>query len=117
MSLKKLDDLPTDSPTCAKDTLRLALSVISANDWTCNCLDVKAAFLQGDPIERDIFVKPPKEFFCGRLWKLKKTVYGLCDAARSCYLRLKQELFNCGMMLCKLDQGCFFILQMVCYLE
>ena len=48
---EKLEDLPTDSPTCAKDTLQLALSVIPTNDWKCNSLDVKAALLQGDPIQ------------------------------------------------------------------
>ena len=102
-----LEDLPTDSPTCAKDTLRVALSVISMNNWTCNSLDVKAAFLQGDPIDRDVYIKPPKPFFCGNLWKLKKTVYGLCDAARSWYLRVKHELIKSGMVVSKLDQALF----------
>ena len=73
----------------------------------CNSLDVKAAFLQGDPIKRDVFIEPPKEFFTGKLWKLKKTVYGLCDAARSWYLRVKQEFLRCGMVMCKLDQAMF----------
>ena len=104
---EKLEDLPTDSPTCAKDTLRLALSVIAANDWKCNSLDVKAAFLQGDSIQRDVFIRPPKEFSAGKLWKLNKTVYGLCDAARSWYLRVKQEFLRCGMVTCKLDQAMF----------
>ena len=102
-----LDDLPTDSPTCAKDTLRIALSVISMSNRTCNSLDVKAAFLQGDPIDRDVYIKPPKPFFSGKLWKLKKTVYGLCDAARSWYLRVKHELLNSGMVMSKLDQALF----------
>jgi len=102
-----LEDLPTDSPTCAKDTLRVALTAASANGWTCNSLDVKAAFLQGDPISRDVYIKPPKPFFCGKLWKLKKTVYGLCDAARSWYLRVKHELLQSGMTICKLDQALF----------
>ena len=104
---EELEDLPTDSPTCAKDTLRVALTAISANKWTCHSLDVKAAFLQGDPINRDVFIKPPKPFFNGKLWKLKKTVYGLCDAARSWYLRVKEELLQSGMVMSKLDQAMF----------
>ena len=104
---ENLEDVPTDSPTCSKDTLRLALLAISANEWICNSLDVKAAFLQGDPIERNIFIKPPKEFFRGKLWRLKKTVYGLCDAARSWYLRVKHEFLGCGMVVSKLDQALF----------
>ena len=40
---------------------------------------------------------PPPEYFRGFLWKLKKTVYGLGDAACAWYLRVKTELLTLGV--------------------
>ena len=58
-------------------------------------------------IERGIFLKPPPEFNDGSLWKLKKTIYGLCDAARAWYLRVKQELLELGMIMAASDSTIF----------
>ena len=60
--------------------------------WQCNTIDVKAAYLQSNIIEREVYLWPPAEYYNGKLWKLNKTVYGLCDAARSWYLKVKSEL-------------------------
>ena len=99
--------LQKDSPTCSRETVRLALAVAASKGWQCHSLDVKAAFLQGDPIQRDIFLRPPREFASGKLWKLKKTVYGLCDAARAWYLRVRSELCNLGMLPSLYDSAIF----------
>ena len=73
----------TDSPTCLKESLRIALTIAASNCWTVNSIDIKAAFLQGRPIDRRVFLKPPKEAGAnGKLWQLKKVVYGLTDASR-----------------------------------
>ena len=77
------ENLRKHSPTCIKESVRLLLAMASIRSWECHTVDVKAAYLQGDGINRDVYLKPPKEFFNGKLWKLKKTVYGLCDAARA----------------------------------
>ena len=88
-------DIFKDSPTCSKEGLRLSLHVIASNNWMINSIDIKAAFLQSKPIEREVFVKPPPESSdSGMLWKLKKTIYGLCDGSRSWYLTLKDFLIN-----------------------
>ena len=43
--------------------------------------DISSAFLQSVPIERNVYVLPPKERRVpGILWKLTKHVYGLGDA-------------------------------------
>ena len=43
---EKQDDILTDSPTCAKESLlRLILSVISSKKWTCQSIDITTAFL------------------------------------------------------------------------
>ena len=98
----------TDSPTCCKDSIRLLLGLAVAKDWLVQSLDVKAAFLQGKKIERELFVTPPKEFKKANIiWKLNKVVYGLCDASRNWYLRVWQVLTNLGMMPLKCDKAVF----------
>ena len=45
-------------------------------------IDIRAAFLQSDPLDRVILLKPPKQFRkdSDTLWLLLKPVYGLNDA-------------------------------------
>ena len=56
-----LNTLKTDSPTCSKKGLRLIMAISGAYNWVCHSLDIKAAFLQGNSIEREVFLKPPPE--------------------------------------------------------
>ena len=39
---------------------------------------------------------------------LKKTVYGLCDAARAWYFRVKNELKSLSVKICPLDNSLFY---------
>ena len=81
---EKQDDILTDSPTCAKESLLgLILSVISSKKWTCQSIDTTTAFLQEREIEGEVYITPPKEAGVdpGSVWKLKKTIYGLQDAS------------------------------------
>ena len=41
-----------DSPTCSKEALRLASTLMMTKGWKCNSIDVRAAFLQGKQLER-----------------------------------------------------------------
>lgn len=91
-----------------QEALRLALSIIAGKTWECLSLDVKCAFLQGHPITREVYLWPPAELNKGLLWKLRKTVYGLNDAARSWYERVKRELVTLGMSLCRLEPALFY---------
>ena len=100
-------DYRKDSPTCSKESVRLALSVAATRGWICHSLDVKAAYLQGNPINRTVYLRPPTEFSNGSLWKLKKTVYGLCDAARHWYLRVRDQLLEFGASASSLDPALF----------
>ncbi|XP_057309994.1 uncharacterized protein LOC130647993 [Hydractinia symbiolongicarpus] len=96
--------IQTDSPTCTKESLRLMLSILACKEWDCNSIDIKAAFLQEKPIEKDIYLKPPKEFQKdGYVWKLNNTVYGLADASRTWYSRVKL-----GVAVSKFDAGLFY---------
>lgn len=100
--------LKKDSPTCSRETVKIVFWIASWKQWSCQTVDVKAAYLQGDDIEREVYLKPPKEFDIGKLWKLKKTVYGLKDAARAWYLKVKDVLTDLGVEKCTLDNSLFF---------
>ena len=99
--------LQKDSPTCCKDTLRLILTIFSSHNWVLHSLDVKAAFLQGLPIERELFLKPPKHAKTRNLWRLLQCPYGLSDASRQWYLRVVYELCQLGGKQSKYDKAVF----------
>lgn len=99
--------LKTDSPTCAKESFKLLLTIIASNSWKLHSLDVKSAFLQGIPINREVFIKPPKEAETSLLWKLLICVYGLADAGRHWYLKVLQVLLSLDVKQSKYDQALF----------
>ena len=65
--------------------------------WLVRTADVKAAFLQGADLERDVFVRPPRECRAsGMIWKMVKRAYGFVDASRGFYIELEKTLLNLG---------------------
>ena len=73
----------SDSPTVDRVSTKLLYTIAGNEGWKLECIDVTSAFLQGSDLDRDIFVKPPKEAgMDGYLWKMKKAAYGLYDASR-----------------------------------
>ncbi len=68
---------------------------------------MKTAFLQGQEIDRELYVYPPKEANTDLIWKLKKPVYGLADSSRKWYLKLRAELVRLEGVPIILDQGIF----------
>ena len=106
---QEVGEIRNDSPTCTKESIHVALSVIVSKQWKCQSLDVKAAFLQGKTADRDVFIKPPPKAGCkGYIWKLRTCVYGLVDASRIWYFRVKEELLNLGMRISTYDPALFF---------
>ena len=103
-----LDKLRTDSPTCGKESLQILMAMIVTNCWKINYLDIKAAFLQGKGITRDLLIKPAKEANTTTLCRLNKTVYGLNDASRTWYLRIRDEFIASGTRVSKFDEAIFF---------
>ena len=97
-----------DSPTCEKSNLRLAVAIAASNQWRVNSLDIQSAFLQGESVEGEIFLKPPKEVNTTCVWKLKRHVYGLKQASRKWYERILKELLQLGVLKSKLDEAFFY---------
>jgi hypothetical protein len=62
-------------------SLRTLLAISAIRGWTLAQFDVETAFLHGD-IDCDVYVTPPQGFRNGNIWKLKKSLYGLCQSPR-----------------------------------
>ena len=103
-------ELLTNSPTCNQDSLRIVLSLISSLNWTVNSFDVTAAFLQGKELDRKVYLRPPKQANVpGKLWLLRKCVYGLNDASRYWYMRVREELIKLRCQCSKADPAVFYL--------
>ena len=60
-------------------------------------VDIRVAFLQSKVLDRDVFIEPPIDIKKqGWIWRLKKPLYGLDDASRKFWLRVK-EVFLCEL--------------------
>ena len=98
-----------DSPMACKESQRLFLGITSTMAWEAKTIDIKAAFSQGNEIKREVILKPPnKAGALGKLWKLKKRVYGLNDASRNWYFSVRKELLLHGGHQSSVDPGMFF---------
>lgn len=106
---EEIEQSRSDSPTCMKDNIRIMLGIAASMSWECNVMDIAGAFLQGNKVHREIFLKPPAEVRKpGILWKLHKCVYGLSDASRMWYLKVKDELIKLGAQTFGVDPAFFF---------
>ena len=107
------DKVIKDSPTCSKEAFRILLSIGVQMSWRSHSMDIRTAFLQGMPLKRDVYVKPPAEAneALNVAWKLEKCVYGLTDAARHWYERVNSELTQLGCAVSKFDP-CLFVYKM-----
>lgn len=96
-----------EAPTCAAEALKVTLGVIKRKGWECESIDIKTAYLQGEKLERTVYIQPPKEAETKKLWRLKKAVYGLKDAAKVWYFSLKRILESLGGVCSKLEPSIF----------
>ena len=104
-------DFRTDSPTCSREGIRIFLSATASRKWKIHSMDVKGAFLQGKELDRQVTIRPPKEAETSKLWLLQKCAYGLADAPRCWYLRIREELISLGAQPSKFDNGIFLFLE------
>ena len=103
-------DFPTDSPTVQKHSLKLLLAFAVTNQWEVKTTDISSAFLQGSQMDRDVYVKPPRESgVVNKLWKLNKCLYGLKDASRKWYMRVLSKLKELNFKKCAHDKGLFYV--------
>ena len=102
----------SDSPTAHQDSFKLFLAIAANEGFKLKGLDVTSAFLQGEPLERDVFMEPPKEAKVeGKVWKLMKSAYGLYDASRKWFLAVKAEVLGIGMKPVSGDEAVFHMIK------
>ena len=101
-----------ESPTTRKQSVRLFLTITAMFKWQVKSLDIKAAFLQSEQIDREIFLRPPRDIKKqGIIWRLKKPLYGLNDASRSWYFTLIKSLKELGVKVTSFDKAMFYLRQ------
>ena len=105
---EEMEEWEKDAPTCNAETLKFCLSIIAMKGWKCNTIDVKTAYLQGEIIQREVYLKPPREGNWHGLWKLRKTVYGLKDAAKAWYCKVVSVIKEMGGEKSRLEPNIFF---------
>ena len=105
---ERLVDKKLDSPTCSRQGLHLEFVSASTMNWELHSLDISSAFLQGNQLERPVFIKPPADI-CeeGKIWRLKRCIYGLNDAPREWYDRVCTEMKNLGGRISLYDRSVF----------
>ena len=103
--------LPRIQQQLEKSAVRIILSITTSKGWLIKTTDIKSAFLQGKQIEREVYLRPPKEARtpAGIVWKLKHCLYGLNDAARHFYKSVKECLERIGCTQSALDPALFYM--------
>ena len=83
----------SDSSTAQKGVARMCLVLCNWFCWKIEGLDIRAAFLQSNDIDRVILMTPPKEFrkSVDVAWRIKKPIYGLNDGARKWFITMKKN--------------------------
>ena len=104
--------LRTGSPTTDSLGVQLILMIAASFRWTLQSGDVSTAFLSRVFDSRNLYMRPPREGLPGvdsrSLLKLKKGVYGLCNAPRLWWRKLRQVLLGLGFIELKL-LPCVFV--------
>ncbi|CAI7875765.1 unnamed protein product [Closterium sp. NIES-54] len=94
---KEVDYKELFAPVVKPTTLRTLLAGAAIKGWVVKQMDVTTAFLNG-VLEEEIFMVQPEGFDdgSGRVLKLKKALYGLTQAPRQWYLKLRGVLEEIG---------------------
>ena len=86
------------APVSKHTSLRALLACIVTKGWEVRQLDVKTAFLNGELEEKIYMQQPPgyQQGSAGMVCRLRKALYGLRQAPRAWYAKLKSEFEAAG---------------------
>ena len=91
----------TYSPVAMLKSIRILLATAAFHDYEIWQMDVKTAFLNGI-LEEDVYMTQPEGFVdpksAGKVWKLKRSIYGLKQASRSWNLRFDDAIKSFGFI-------------------
>ncbi|GJT43374.1 zinc finger, CCHC-type containing protein [Tanacetum coccineum] len=98
------------APVARIETIRLILALAAYNKWEVHHLDVKSAFLHGD-LKEEVYVSQPDGFIKtedkGKVYRLRKALYGLRQAPRAWYTKLDKTLKLLNFKKCALEQAVY----------
>ena len=99
-------NIEKDFPTCAHESLRLIIAITAQRQL--HAMDIETAFLQGQSMDREVYIVPHKEANSNGIWLLKNCVYNLSDAALYWYKKVKSVILEHGSSMLKLDTAVFY---------
>jgi transposase InsO family protein len=95
------------APVANSTTMRVLLTVAGIRKYEVRHYDVKSAFLNGE-LEEEIYMKPPPGVNeNGKVYRLRKSLYGLKQAANVWNRKLHDTLVNNGSVQSK-DDDCLY---------
>ena len=98
--------LQTDAPTINRlsvlTLLQLVASKRAKEGWSASAGDIEAAFLNGDPLERELYLAQPRTGLAGlhpeQLLRITKGVFGLPDSPRKWWRRLRGDMLGISIV-------------------
>ncbi|CAH9094281.1 unnamed protein product [Cuscuta europaea] len=104
-----IDYHETFAPVAKMVTVRTVLSVAAARDWELHQMDVENAFLHGD-LGEEVYMHFPPGYSAsdsGKVCRLLKSLYGLRQAPRCWFSKLRQALRSYGFIQSGADNTLF----------
>jgi hypothetical protein len=96
------------APVTRSSTFRMLLSVSAKRNYIVKQFDIKSAFLNGE-LKEEIYLKQPPGFKTNdQVYKLKKSLYGLKQAARVWNQTIHQVLIEDGYKQSKRDMCLYY---------
>ena len=104
-----IDYNETFAPTAKFATIRSLLALAAKLNLEIDQMDVKSAYLNGD-LEEEIYMECPPGFSKSKreVWHLNKSLYGLKQAGREWYKKIKAEFEALGFTRSSADHGVFY---------
>ena len=83
---------------------------MAANEgFSLRSIDICAAFLQAKNLDRKVYLQPLRDIKKeGKIWLLKKPLYGLNDASRKFWLKVKSVFEEIGLKRLEGDEAFYF---------
>jgi hypothetical protein len=112
MQVYGIDYKETFAPVMRYPSMRILFAEAARRDWEIKQGDVSAAFLNAD-VEEELYMEQPAGFEQygpngeEMVWKLKKSVYGIKQAPRNWYKRLRRSMEEKKLTPCKSEPSVY----------
>ena len=107
-----IDFIDSFSPMTKPVTVRLLIAIVASSSWPLHQLDINNAFLHGF-LDEEVVMLPPKGYVAaqpGQVYRLHRSLYGLCQASRQWNSKLCFKLTSYGFTQSSHDH-CLFVQQ------